>query len=439
MPKTAELAQTNVDNSLVRVLGYIFLSLVMIVYNITEKTRLDDQSGYVFVGLMTYLGFTFIVELGMRRFSGVLHYLLLFLDAIICGFFIYYIRTDLSLSFMLLIIQTYIFISVGGLAFWFIYMAITLSTFALMVVQDATLFMATTNTTMQFIGGIYTLVFIIVVSHQRYKKAIELSEAQEIQKIKNDELEHLFKVISNYLSPQLIGSIEASNGELPPAKRKQITICFTDIVGFSSMVESLDPEVTAKLLNRYFQEMSTIAIKHGGTIDKYLGDGMLIFFGDPKSKGLKRDARACIEMAIEMQSRVRELKDEWNENGLIDDFKIRIGINTGFCHVGNFGSNDRMDYTAVGNSVNIASRLESITKPGHITVGEKTYALTKDSFTLRYLGRQMLKGMTKAMSHYEVATEGQISRELVLVDGVEVQITGTDAEIRKFKEKYEKH
>ncbi|MGD1524501.1 adenylate/guanylate cyclase domain-containing protein [Vibrio owensii] len=439
MSNTNQLSQTNVDNSLVRVLGYIFLSLIMIVYNITEKTQLDDLSGHVFIGLIVYLGFTFLAELGMRKYSGLIHYLLLFLDAIICGFFIYYIRTDLSLSFMLLIIQTYIFVSVGGLAFWFIYMAITLSTFGLLVFQEPSLYLSTTNLTMQFVGGIYTLIFIVVVSHQRYEKTLKLNEAQEIQKIKNNELEHLFKVLSNYLSPQLIGSIEASNGELPPAKRKQISICFTDIVGFSSMVESLDPEVTARLLNRYFQEMSTIALKHGGTIDKYLGDGMLIFFGDPSSKGLKEDAVACISMAIEMQQRVGELKEEWRENGLIDDFKIRIGINTGFCHVGNFGSNDRMDYTAVGKSVNIASRLESITKPGKITVGDKTYALTKGDFNLKFLGKNQLKGMTKPMSNYEVVCEDQLVKERFVIDGVEVQITGTQSELKSFKDKYEKH
>lgn len=266
-----------------------------------------------------------------------------------------------------------------------------------------------------------------------------LNQAQEEQKIKNAELENLFGVLSNYLSPQLIGSIEESNGELPPAKRKQITICFTDIVGFSTMVDNLDPEVTAKMLNRYFQEMSTIAIKHGGTIDKYLGDGMLIFFGDPVSKGLNQDAVACLNMAVEMQVRVSELKGEWRNSGLIDDFKIRIGINTGFCHVGNFGSNDRMDYTAVGKAVNIASRLESITDPGKITVGDKTHALVKGSFNLKFLGQKLLKGMSQPMSHYELLNEEETTKEMLSIDGVEVQLTGTKAQIDKLKDKYEKH
>ncbi len=106
-------------------------------------------------------------------------------------------------------------------------------------------------------------------------------------------------------------------------------------------------------------EMSKIALEYGATIDKYIGDAILAFFGDPESKGVKEDATACVEMAIAMQRRMRELQSQWLDSGLGKPFQLRIGINTGYCTVGNFGSEDRMDYTIIGNEVNLASRLES--------------------------------------------------------------------------------
>jgi class 3 adenylate cyclase len=95
--------------------------------------------------------------------------------------------------------------------------------------------------------------------------------------------------------------------------------------------------------------MSKIALDHGATIDKYVGDAIIAFFGDPETRGVKEDARACVNMAITMQHRMRELQLEWLDMGLERPFEIRIGINTGFCTVGNFGSADRMDYTIIGN------------------------------------------------------------------------------------------
>ena len=94
--------------------------------------------------------------------------------------------------------------------------------------------------------------------------------------------------------------------------------------------------------------MSKIALEYGATIDKYVGDAIVIFFGDPETKGVKEDAKACVNMAIAMQRRMRELEKEWQDRGLQRPFQIRIGISTGFCTVGNFGSQDRMDYTIIG-------------------------------------------------------------------------------------------
>ena len=106
---------------------------------------------------------------------------------------------------------------------------------------------------------------------------------------------------------------------------------------------------------------------------------MLMFFGDPETRGAEEDARACVRMAVAMQRRMRELEHEWRDAGLEKPFALRIGISTGYCTVGNFGSEDRMDYTIIGSHVNLASRLQSYAEPGTILVSHETYALVKDA------------------------------------------------------------
>jgi len=120
--------------------------------------------------------------------------------------------------------------------------------------------------------------------------------------------------------------------------------------------------------------MSVIALAHGATIDKYIGDAILAFFGDPETRGVKADAIACVNMAIAMQKRMRELQKEWRDRGLQKPFQLRIGINTGYCTVGNFGSEDRMDYTIIGSEVNLASRLQSHAELGGILLSHETYS-----------------------------------------------------------------
>jgi class 3 adenylate cyclase len=161
-------------------------------------------------------------------------------------------------------------------------------------------------------------------------------------------------------------------------KRKKLTVFFSDIKDFTQITEDLQAEDLAGLLNEYFTEMSSIALEHGATIDKFIGDAMLMFFGDPESKGVEEDARACVRMAIAMQRRMKDLQEDWRDRGYEHPFRMRIGINTGFCNVGNFGSKDRMDYTIIGGEVNLAARLESQADPDGILLSYETYAVVRD-------------------------------------------------------------
>src|SRR5262249_54476057 len=145
-----------------------------------------------------------------------------------------------------------------------------------------------------------------------------------------------------------------------------------------------------------------IALEYGATIDKYIGDAILAFFGDPDTKGVKEDALAGVKMAMAMQRRMRELQSEWLDSGAETPFKLRIGVNTGFCTVGNFGSADRMDYTIIGGEVNLAARLQSHAEVGGILIAHETYALVKDHVRTEELEPIVVKGFVDPVRTYRV-------------------------------------
>ena len=213
-----------------------------------------------------------------------------------------------------------------------------------------------------------------------YQKTIsELAEQKKLVEEKSIKLESLSLKLSKYLAPQVYHSIFSSDQEVSlETKRKKLTVFFSDIKDFTQITDDLEAEDLASLLNEYFSEMSQIALEYGATIDKFIGDAMLMFFGDPDTKGVAEDARACVRMAVAMQRRMTELGAIWRAKGYQHPFRMRIGINTGFCNVGNFGSEARMDYTIIGGEVNLTARLESRADPGGILMSFETYSLVRD-------------------------------------------------------------
>ena len=236
--------------------------------------------------------------------------------------------------------------------------------------------------------------------HEAKRKA-EL--ANEIVSEQKQALEILSTKLSKYLSPQVYSSIFTGQQSVEIASnRKKLTVFFSDIVDFTATTDDLESEELTGLLNHYLTEMSKIALEHGATIDKYIGDAILAFFGDPETRGVKEDAMACVNMAIAMQRRMRELEFEWREAGLEKPFQLRIGVNTGYCTVGNFGSVDRMDYTIIGNEVNLASRLQSHAESGGILLSHETYSLVKDIVLAEEQDPIEAKGFAKPVRNYKV-------------------------------------
>jgi len=243
------------------------------------------------------------------------------------------------------------------------------------------------------------------------KRLVRLSDRNEaeLNKLannldeKNKMLENLSASLSKYLSPQIYDSIFSGDTDVSlRTERKKLTVFFSDLKDFTATSEDLQPEDLNYLLNKYFTAMTTVALEHGATIDKFIGDAMLLFFGDPQTKGVIEDAKACVRMAVDMQRRMEDLKDMWLNKGFAKPFRMRIGINTGYCNVGNFGSDHRMDYTIIGSEVNLAARLEQSSDTDGILMSAETYALVKDIVDAEERDPIQVKGIKRGVRTYAV-------------------------------------
>jgi class 3 adenylate cyclase/PAS domain-containing protein len=271
-------------------------------------------------------------------------------------------------------------------------------------------------------GGTVTVMSDITelkASEDALREAIARAEAATREAAdKAQMLESLSRKLSKYLSPQIYRSIFSGERSADVvSQRKKLTIFFSDIAGFTETTDMLESEELTNLLNQYLREMSAIALEHGATIDKFIGDAIMLFFGDPETRGAREDAIACVRMAIAMQQRMRDLQAEWRERGQEHVFQLRIGINTGFCTVGNFGSADRIDYTIIGNEVNLAARLQQHADLGGILLAHETYALVKDDVATEETGTITVKGFAKPVHTHRVVgvldagSEGRVIRK----------------------------
>ena len=220
--------------------------------------------------------------------------------------------------------------------------------------------------------------------------------------------EQILQKLSKYFSPQVYNSIFSGQLDVTiNTSRKDLTVFFSDIKSFTTITEKLEPEVLTKLITSYLTAMTDIAIEYGGTVDKYIGDAIMIFFGDPNSNGKKRDAIACVSMALKMKKALKTLRKGWEETGLSESLDVRMGIHTDVCTVGNFGSKDRLDYTVLGNGVNLASRLESLSSSNEILISENTYNLVKNEIKCNYYDTIQVKGKSHPIKTFQVIRKVQ--------------------------------
>jgi class 3 adenylate cyclase/CHASE3 domain sensor protein len=206
--------------------------------------------------------------------------------------------------------------------------------------------------------------------------------------------------LRRYLSPQLADSILAGHVDVNLAsRRKNLTVCFADIRGFSAMSERLQPEELVDLMNQCLTGLTEVVFKHGGTLDKYMGDTIKVFFGDPVP--YEDHAARAVGAAFEMRARLAEMQRHW----VVEQDEVLtlgVGISTGYVTVGNIGSAARLDYTVVGNHVNLASRLADRARAGQILVSERTLVAVRDQVAAREIDEVELEGVARPIRIFQI-------------------------------------
>lgn len=269
-----------------------------------------------------------------------------------------------------------------------------------------------------------------------YENTMEHGTALENElMLQNERMEALQQKMRKYLSPQLyaalLGGIPA---DTKSHARVKLTIYFSDMVGFSDLTDSIEPELLSEVLNSYLTRMAEIALAHGGTIDKFVGDAIMVFFGAPEFVGDAEHARSCVRMALEMREELFRLREQWRAKGISRTLRVRAGINTGFCTVGNFGSEHRMDYTIIGGQVNLAARLQSSAPPDSIYLSGTTYSLVEDLVEARHIGPTQVKGIHSPVDVWELRGlrgEAAAATPYLAVQGDRLRLGDLDLDLTK--------
>jgi len=220
--------------------------------------------------------------------------------------------------------------------------------------------------------------------------------------------------LARYLPPAVHRvAFDQEGGTASGSRRRWLTVCFADLAGFTALTDASESEEVVAMLDDFYTAMAEAALAHGGTLDKFIGDAVMIFFGDPTSRGRDRDAQACVAMAAEMQARLEVLRGAWKEQGIHGELGLRIGVHAGWCTVGSFGKSARIEYTVIGATVNVASRLESSAAPGQILLSRATWLLLGlQAARCRRIEPLMAKGVVQPIEAFEYCHDAAITEPL---------------------------
>ncbi len=328
---------------------------------------------------------------------------LLLIDATQAGIYIVLIGYCVVPSLMLVLILAFSALVGGGLRAFILALLALISSTLLLSLAFRPHLQFDTPDTVALVSILLSALYICISAYFVNQQSLSLHQARIKIRLEQENMSRLAHSLAKYLSPQLWESI--FNGKRIvrlETQRKKLTVFFSDIKGFTELAEELEAEALTDLLNTYLNEMSKLALKYGGTIDKFVGDCVMVFFGDPSTEGAKKDALAAVSMAIAMRKHMKVLRQQWRALGITKPLEIRMGLNTGYCTVGNFGAETRMDYTIIGREVNLASRLESAADTGEILISHETYSLVKDLIMCRDKGQISVKGFTRPVQIYQV-------------------------------------
>jgi len=237
--------------------------------------------------------------------------------------------------------------------------------------------------------------------------AMSLENARAHEALSHEALKR--QALERFLSEPIVEKILANPDHVRLGGENQTaTILFTDIRGFTHLAESMEPPAVVALLNEFFTEMTEVIFEHGGTLDKYLGDGLMAVFGAPLTR--PDDADRAVETAMELQHVLAQLNRAWQEQGQ-PQLQIGIGVTTGLVTAGNIGSDRRMDYTVIGDAVNLAQRLCAHAAGGQILISESTSCLLHAGLRREKLQPILVKGKEAPVETYQVVWKGETTND----------------------------
>ncbi|WP_044870339.1 adenylate/guanylate cyclase domain-containing protein [Pseudomonas sp. LFM046] len=342
-------------------------------------------------------------HLGLRFPGQRTDRILLGVDTFHCGAAVAVLGFSVVPSLMILLTLCFSAMILGGLRQMTLVLAGALVSTAAVGVALQPAIKGGTPTLVALVSVLFTTFYICITAFFVHQQGLRLAQARSEIKREQEKAARLARNLAKYLSPQVWEMIFSGKKSVRlETQRKKLSVFFSDIKGFTELSEELEAEQLTDLLNNYLNDMSKIALKYGGTIDKFVGDSVMVFFGDPATQGAKKDAVAAVSMAVAMRKHMKVLRQQWRAQGITKPLEIRMGINTGYCTVGNFGADTRMDYTIIGREVNLASRLESASDAGEILISHETYSLVKDVIMCRDKGQINVKGFTRPVQIYQV-------------------------------------
>jgi adenylate cyclase len=234
-----------------------------------------------------------------------------------------------------------------------------------------------------------------------------LSQEMEKRRVRN--------LFTRFISPEMVDQLIATRDINSLNKRSDVTVLFSDIRGFTTLSEKLSPEDVVALLNPYLEAMTKIIHKNGGTVDKYEGDAIVAFFGEPVPYA--DHAARAVRTAVEMLKELGTLSERWQKEGrAVQKFDIGVGINSGEVFVGLVGSAQRINYTIIGDNANLAARLQDLTKKyvWPIIISESTYQQLKGEFEVEFADSVVVKGKTEPVNIYKVTARVGVRKEKVV-------------------------
>ncbi|AOA58123.1 adenylate/guanylate cyclase domain-containing protein [Acinetobacter larvae] len=388
-----------------RLMGYLLIGLLVTVYYFSTEGTQYQIYVPVFIAVVFLSILKFSRWLQYKYKSQVRRNILFLCDVIVVSVVLAAVHLDLSISFALVLCLIYaamiyrislLMVSMFSLIAVIIFYLNIILIFGFSDYFQASAVEITTLT------GIGLILFVGVGEYYHQNNFRQLKDEKDNYFNEMNRYIELSNQLSRYAPLQLWQAIMRGETEAKlEYKRKKITIFFSDIQGFTELSERLIPDDLAFLLNDYLSQMTDIARQYGATIDKFMGDAILIFFGDPDSKGVEQDAINCVDMALAMRQQMKFLRQRWLKMGY-PELHIRMGISTGYCHVGNYGTIHRMTYTIVGRDANLAARLQSLAEIDEILISDETFKLVKNNYLCSPKAAAELKGIQGLVKSWQV-------------------------------------